>query len=290
MAHSAADHRTQTAAEHRAQCSADALNDYYVSVGPTTAASVPRPDSALPIRLPRVTSGSFKVQAVDIDTLYATLLNMKGSNSAGSDGFSVYMAQRFFSGIGYALLDVVNSCLTTCVIPSSWKHAYVTPIPKGGRNNNSDPAGTRPISILPAAMKIVEKVVQNQLVYYLESAKLLSSAQHGYRRGYSTETALHVISDRILQAMDEGEISILVLIDLTKCFDVVPHKILLQKLSMYGIDIEWFQSYLTGHTQQVQIVNREQGQDYGSFKIKGEQNWSFPGRIFELHTVHDLRK
>ena len=178
-------------------------------------------------------------------------------NPSGSDEFSVYMAQRVFSGIGYALLDVVNSCLTTCVIPSSWKHAYVTPIPKGGRNNNSDPAGTRPISILPAAMKIVEKVVQNQLVDYLESAKLLSSAQHGYRRGYSTETALHVTSDKILQAMDEGEISILVLIDLTKCFDVVPHKILLQKLSMYGIDIEWFQSYLTGHTQQVQIVNRD---------------------------------
>ena len=235
----------------------DALNDYYASVGPATAASVPRLDSTLPVRLPRVTSGSFKVQAVNIDTLYTTLQSMRASNSTGSDGFSVFMAQRFFAGMGYALLDVVNSCLTTCEIPSGWKHALVTPIPKVGKASNNDPAGTRPISILPAAMKIVEKVVQSQLVDYLESADLLSGAQHGYRRGYSTETALHVITDKILQAMDGGEISILVLIDLSKCFDVVPHEILLQKLSTYGIDTEWFRCYLEGHTQQVQIMNRD---------------------------------
>ena len=57
--------------------------------------------------------------------------------------------------------------------------------------------------------------------------------------------------------MDGGEISILVLIDLSKCFDVVPHEILLQKLSTYGIDTEWFRCYLEGHTQQVQIMNRD---------------------------------
>ena len=57
--------------------------------------------------------------------------------------------------------------------------------------------------------------------------------------------------------MDRGEVSILVLIDLTKCFDVVPHKNLLQKLSLYGIDTKWFRSYLADHTQQVQIVNSD---------------------------------
>ena len=47
------------------------------------------------------------------------------------------------------------------------------------------------------------------------------------------------------------------LIDLSKCFDVVPHKILLKKLAMYGINTKWFQSYLSGHTQQVQFSNRD---------------------------------
>ena len=102
-------------------------------------------------------------------------------------------------------------------------------------------------------MKLVEKIVQRQLTDYLESHHLLSHQQHGYRRLHSTESALSVITDRALQAMNSGEISILTLLDQSKCFDVVPHQILLDKLYTYGINIEWFQNYLIGHTQQVMI-------------------------------------
>ena len=63
----------------------------------------------------------------------------------------------------------------------------------------------------------------------------------------------HVVTDRVLHAMDRGEVSVLVLIDLSKCFDVVPHAELLAKLAMYDIDTDWFHSYLSGHTQQVRV-------------------------------------
>ena len=66
--------------------------------------------------------------------------------------------------------------------------------------------------------------------------------------------AVSVITEHVLTAMDSGQISVLVLLDLSKCFDVVPHQGLLNKLSMYGVDTEWFADYLSGHTQQVQIV------------------------------------
>ena len=102
-------------------------------------------------------------------------------------------------------------------------------------------------------MKVVEKIVQNQLVGYLETHYLLTDEQHGYRRYHSTESALHVVTDKVLQAMDDREISILTLLDQSKCFDVIPHRMLLDKFSAYGIDTEWFDSYLTGHTQQVLI-------------------------------------
>ena len=229
----------------------DALNSYYVTVGPTTAASVPTPVSPVPVRLPRITTSSFCVHAIDMDTLFATLLSMKSSSSTGTDGVSICMLQTYFEGLGHALLDITNSCLTTGDIPAAWKHALVTPIPKG--KVSTEPSNTRPISILPAAMKIVERVVQHQLVTYLESNHLLCSAQHGYRKGHSTETALHVVTDKILQAMDSGEVSILVLLDLSKAFDVVPHDKLLEKLALYGVEPKWFANYLSGHTQQVQV-------------------------------------
>ena len=102
-------------------------------------------------------------------------------------------------------------------------------------------------------MKLVEKVVQNQLVEYLETNHLLADSQHGYRRHLSTESALHVITDRVYRAMDCGDISIIVLLDLSKMFDVIPHENLLRKLSLYGIDSRWFRDYLEGHTQRVQL-------------------------------------
>ena len=73
---------------------------------------------------------------------------------------------------------------------------------------------------------------------------------------HSTETALVSVADRILAASDRGEISLLCLIDLSKCFDVIDHAILLTKLSQYGVDTSWFASYLSGHTQTVSFTDK----------------------------------
>ncbi|XP_043210812.1 uncharacterized protein LOC122375471 [Amphibalanus amphitrite] len=178
----------------------DALNDYYVTVGPSTSASVPAPATPVTTVLPRVLTCSFRVGPVSMDELYSALMSMKPSSSTGLDGISVHMLQRCFTGLSHTLLDVVNSSLSSGCVPSGWKHALVTPIPKG--KISADPSDTRPISLLPAIMKIVERVVQCQLTGYLEQHALLADAQHGYRKCRSTETALHVVTDRVLCAMD----------------------------------------------------------------------------------------
>ena len=229
----------------------DALNNYYVTVGPSTAASVPVATDSVTTRLTRVSTCAFEVRQININMLYATLASMKPSSATGVDGISVCMLQKFFVSVGFVLLDVVNSSLATGAVPREWKHALVTPIPKG--KISAEPYDTRPISILPAIMKLVERVVQKQLTDYLEDNSLISDAQHGYRKYHSTETALHVITDQALHAMDNGDICILVLLDLSKCFDVVPHEKLLEKLSVYGITTTWFRNYLSGHSQQVQV-------------------------------------
>ena len=56
------------------------------------------------------------------------------------------------------------------------------------------------------------------------------------------------VTDHILTATDGGEISLLCLIDLSKCFDI-DHTILLRKVVQYGVETCWFQAYITGHTQ-----------------------------------------
>ena len=142
-------------------------------------------------------------------------------------------------------------------------------------------------------MKVVERVVQTQLVSYLESHHLIAPAQHGYRTNHSTETALNVITDRVLHAMDNGEIWILILLDNSKCFDVVPHQNLLQKLELYGVETQWFRDYLSGHTQQVRvrgaggtsITSRPRENNMGVY-----QGGSLTCVLFMLYSKRDLAR
>ncbi len=80
----------------------------------------------------------------------------------------------------------------------------------------------RPISLLPILSKVVEKIVSKQLLDFLLKHNLLSNSQH-----LSTETALQKTTDTIYTNMDRKMISLLSLCDLSKAFDSVNHRILL---------------------------------------------------------------
>ena len=62
-----------------------------------------------------------------------------------------------------------------------------------------------------------------------------------------------MISDFLLDAMDNKRLSALTLLDLSKAFDSISHSILLQKLSLVADDktTKWFESYMTDRTQVV---------------------------------------
>ena len=68
-----------------------------------------------------------------------------------------------------------------------------------------------------------------------------------------TSTALLTMTDKILKAMDKSEITLLALLDLSRCFDIVDHNTILRKLELVQVRSGWFKSYLEGHTQRERI-------------------------------------
>ena len=73
---------------------------------------------------------------------------------------------------------------------------------------------------------------------------------------HSTETLNIIVSDHILEAMDQRSATALILLDLSKVFDSVHHSTLISKLYQIGESpevVKWFKSYLTGRTQFVRI-------------------------------------
>ena len=235
---------------------ADSMNEYFVQVGPRVAGEVASqgPAPHLDCRLPRVGACAFTVRPVSLYTLRRIVFSMRNTSARGDDGLCIRAIKASFDAIGDILLHIINTCLFNSDFPDSWKHSIVHPIYKSG--DPSSPSNFRPISIVPVLGKIVERVVQRQLYYYLSTNHLLSPTQHGFRPRHSTETALVSVADRILAASDQGEISLLCLIDLSKCFDIIDHSILLSKLSQYGVDTSWFASYLSGHTQTVSFTDK----------------------------------
>ena len=67
--------------------------------------------------------------------------------------------------------------------------------------------------------------------------------------------ALISLTDKLIKAMENGEVAVGIFIDFRKAFDTVNHEILLNKLYHYGIRgtaHDWFSSYLTGRQQYVE--------------------------------------
>ena len=132
------------------------------------------------------------------------------------------------------------------IFPLSEKNAVVRPTYKG-KGDIQCLNSYRPISNLSFLSKINERVVQMQLINYLDNIDVLPGNQSAYRKNHSTETTLVSVRNDILTMMDKGECGIIILLDLSAAFDTVVHELLLEDMKMIGIESDawkFFKSYL----------------------------------------------
>ena len=85
------------------------------------------------------------------------------------------------------MLTIFNKSVENGEFPKLWKEALITPMHKKG--GVDDMANYRPVSCLPAASKLLEKLVCEQLSDYSEKNGLLPTSQHGFHANRSTMTA-----------------------------------------------------------------------------------------------------
>ena len=112
----------------------------------------------------RVPASAFAPHCVTLPELSAVLSRLSASRAVGVDGIPLHAIRHCFAAIASHILHLVNTSISTQTFPDAWKVAIVTPILKSGDPQN--PGNFRPISILPALSKILEKVVCSQLSSY----------------------------------------------------------------------------------------------------------------------------
>ena len=156
------------------------------------------------------------------------------------------------------LLNIINKIWETGILPRSWKIALIIPIKKP----NKDALLTdsyRPIALTSCICKLMEKMINTRLVWYLESNSLLSPYQFGFRKNRSTLDPLMNLTNQIQQGFVKQQQTIGVFFDLEKAYDTTWRFGIIKQLHKMGIRgkmIRFINSFLSERFIKVKIGNR----------------------------------
>ena len=235
---------------------ANGFNDFFVDVGPRLSESIPQSSKSFRDFLGDQYDEEFNFQEVNSFIINITLSKLKSKSSVGNDNISMKLLKEIMPIIVKPIIHLFNLSLNTGYIPDNYKCAKIIPIYKAGERDRFD--NYRPISILPALSKLLEKIVAFQMIRYLEGNKMLYQHQYGFRRSRDTQQPLIHLINKVYDGLNkpQSEYSACVFLDLKKAFDTCDIPILLSKLKHYGfkgVSAKWFENYLTNRKQYVEI-------------------------------------
>lgn len=179
---------------------------------------------------------------------------------AGPDNLPPILIHKCAISLSKPITSIFIKSLQTGTFPDLWKRAKIVPIyKKGGREIITN---YRPISILSVLAKVFESLIYPTLSRHVQH--LLSPAQHGFVSARSTITNLSNCMHYVTGQVDARQQVDTIYTDFSKAFDKVSHKILISKLSSFGIGgslLSWLSSYL---------VNR-----YSFVVVKGASSYTY---------------
>ena len=220
------------------------LNNFFSSVFTKSGNLELTPSPVSPQNL-----SDFSINTTDVTR---ALNNLNINKSPGPDQIYPRVLKETKDCIVPHLLHLFNESISQCSIPSEWKLANLSPIFKKG--DRSQPGNYRPISLTSVVGKLLETILRDKIVDFLECHNLIINSQHGFRRNRSCLTNLLEFYSKLFTEFDAIQSLDIIFLDFQKAFDKIPHDKLLFKVDQIGIRgkaLDWISDWLRGRKQRV---------------------------------------
>ena len=182
-------------------------------------------------------------------------INTSKNSTPGPDNIRTILVQKCHQNLIDIILNFFNYVWDRGILPRSWHHAIVIPIPKPGKSK-SLVNSYRPVSLTCSFCKIMERIVNNRLNWYLEKYNILCPEQSGFRPGRSTIDNAIKLHDDILKALIKKKMVCAVFMDLDGAFDATQHPHIVSSLQSVGIKgrmLRWICDFLRDRTFHVRM-------------------------------------
>ena len=193
------------------------------------------------------------------DEFVLKIINSASAKSCELDPIPTTLLYENLDILLPTIMNIISTSLTASIAPHDLKTAIIKPLLKKPSLDRYLLKNYCPISNLPFLSKILENVILHKRLSHLQENNLSNPFQSAYRARHSTETILFRIVNDILSALDNDNISVLLLLDLSAAFDTIEHQLFLSCLnSVFGIQstaFQWFQSYLSDRYQSTPVSN-----------------------------------
>lgn len=166
-----------------------------------------------------------------------TALHKSKNSAVGPDNIHYQLIKNLPISAKNTLVAIFNSIWEKGSFPQAWREATVIPIPKPDKDNTL-PDSYRPIALTSCLCKTLERIVNDRLMWYLETGGKLSPFQAGFRQGRSTTDQLVRLETSIRDSFVKGNHMVGVFFDLEKAYDTA---------WKYGIERDLHEAGLRGH-------------------------------------------